>query len=374
MRRTGVADLPLHGGSAPYWLVSRMKRLARALSDVIIAEFGQKELVARLANPDWFQAFSCVLAFDWHSSGTTTVVCGVLKSVIDPETHGLAVVGGKGAASRRAPSEIRSLQDTFSLPSRLVDSLERASRLSAKVDSALLQDGFDLYHHSMFITERGEWAVVQQGMDPGSRMARRYHWLSEGVRSFVEEPHSGIASEVTREHALDLTAKASRPCRDRSLEVALQGRDALLDDLAKLPLGPQKTLVGWTQGEAVARKVLPARINWEAMNRVYDFEPRNYEDFVLVKGVGKSTVRALALISDLVYGDPPSWKDPVKYTYAFGGKDGVPYPVDRQSYDEGIEVLDNAIKEAKIGQTERIAALRRLRSILPEERRVSGRL
>ena len=367
MPRTGMMDLPLHGGAAPQWLVQRMKKLAEVISDVIISEYGQEELLLRLSNPDWFQAFCCVLAFDWHSSGTTTVLCGVLKSVLDPEDHGLAVVGGKGSRSRMAPQEISALGERFSFHSSKVDFLSRASRLTAKVDTALVQDGYDIYHHAMFISESGKWAVVQQGMDLRSKTARRYHWLSSGFQTFVEEPHSGIACDEKRDHVLDLTSRTSRPCRTRSLGLALDGRGQLFDDIARIRQGPQSSLLEWAGLEPPVARILPPRINWRAMNKIYDFKPRNYEELVLVKGVGASTVRALALVSDLMYGKGPSWEDPVKYSYCLGGKDGVPYPVDRPAYDESIEILHNAIKDAKLGDRQKIQAIRRLKEFIPAE-------
>jgi len=371
--RTGTMDLPLHGGAAPQWLVQRMKRLGKAISDVVVEQYGQQELLRRLSNPDWFQALSCVLAFDWHSSGTTTVLCGVLKDVLDPQEHGVAAVGGKGIRSRRAPQEISGLGEVFSFHSSKVEALTRASRLSAKVDTALLQDGYHLYHHTMFISEAGDWAVVQQGMDPKSRTARRYHWLSWGFETFVEEPHSGIACDEKREHVLNLTSVASRGCRGKSLDLALEGRDQILDDMAKLRLGPQRTLIQYVSPGAPMPKALPSRIDWNTMKRVYDFSPKNYEEFILVRGIGPSTVRALALVSDLVYGQPPDWEDPVKYSYCLGGKDGVPYPVDRASYDESIEILNGAIKEAKLGNSDKVGALKRLKELIPAEVQGSDR-
>jgi hypothetical protein len=366
-------DLPLHGGAAPHWLVHRMIKLAGAISDVMVSEFGRREFVARLSDPDWFQALSCVLAFDWHSSGTTTVLCGVLKSVLDPGEHGVAMVGGKGARSRAAPAELVGLGEDFSFTSGRVESLVKASRLSAKVDSALLQDDFDIYHHAMFVPEDGDWAVVQQGMNASSGLARRYHWSSENLEDFIREPHSGIACDERRECVLDMTAEASEDCRSRSVDLALGGSSNILDCMARVRRGPQRSLLDWDGSvPRVVHRELPARINWRVMDRIYDFEPRNYEELVLTRGIGGRTVRALALISELIYGDPPSWRDPVKYSYCLGGKDGVPYPVDRGSYDESIEILGNAIRDAKIGQRERMAALRRLRGAIPGTLRSSS--
>jgi hypothetical protein len=349
-----------------------MKGLSKAICDIMVKEYGTRELLVRLSNPDWFQALGCVLAFDWHSSGTTTVLCGVLRSVLDPEEHGLAMVGGKGRRARQVPGEISDLADIFSLGSSRRDSLVRSSRLSAKVDTALLQDGFDIYHHAMFVSDSCRWSVVQQGMNPESGTARRYHWSSEGLAEYVEEPHSGIACDVIRRMALDMTSKESRSCRGRSLRIANAGGGELLDALAKIHQGKQRTLLDWGRpGEHVPFRNLPPRLNWRAMDRIYDFKPSNYEELVLVRGVGASTVRALALVSELVYGDAPSWRDPVKYSYCLGGKDGVPHPVDRASYDESIEILGNAINDAKLGDLERMRALRRLRDFVPRGLRES---
>ena len=351
--------------------MGRMKGLARGISDVVIDEYGPDEYLARLSNPDWFQALSCVLAFDWHSSGTTTVLCGVLKSVLDPDEHGMAAVGGKGSRSRRSLEEIGSLSDPLSLSEVEIERLRRSSRLAAKVDSALVQDDFDIYHHSMLIAESGQWAVVQQGMNVESRMARRYHWQSSRIRDYVEEPHSGIACDQRRERALNLTSMESRDCRETSLGVATGGKEEVMDCMARIRGGPQRSLLQWSPGDIPATVALPPRINWAAMDSIYDFEPRNYEELLLVRGVGPSTVRALALVSDLIYGDAPSWKDPVKYSYTLGGKDGVPYPVDRDAYDETIDTLKNAVADARIGRGEKMKALRRLREFIPPE--IQGR-
>ena len=369
MPRTGMMDLPLHGGAAPPWLVSRMKRLARAIADVMVSEYGQEEVLSRLANPDWFQALSCVLAFDWHSSGTTTVVCGVLKSVLNPEDHGMGVAGGKGSRSRNAPREIGELGEDFSFSSSRTASLTRASRLAAKVDTSLLQDGYDIYHHAMFVAESGDWAVIQQGLNAGNKRARRYHWSSQCLSDFVQEPHSGIVCDATHDGVMDMTSRDSGSCRRRSLQIARGGSSRFEEDASKVRWGPQRSLLEWENVALPRVEALPPRINWKAMDAIYDFKPRNYEDLVLVRGVGASTVRALALVSDLVYGEPPSWRDPVKYSYCLGGKDGVPYPVDRESYDESIEILNNCIGDAKLGSDEKIRALRRLRRWIPGELR-----
>ena len=366
MNRSGVVDLPLHGGTAPYWLVKRMKSLAHAIFEVIIDEYGVDGAIEKLADPLWFQSLSCALAYDWHSSGTTTVVCGVLKSVIDPEEFGIGIAGGKGKASRNTLSDIDGIGEKLRLSDGEIEELKYASRLSAKVDNACIQDGYKLYHHSMVISEKGEWAVIQQGMNLRDRYARRYHWLSSSVKKYDEEPHQGIVG-VLHENVLDMTSKESRGCRGMSVDLA-KTEPGELERLHKALGGSgnkgkrmkegQRTLFDFDKRLKGTVKVedemskeliyrLPKRVNWDALRVTYDKQPENYEQFLCIRGVGPATVRALALISDLIYGEKPSWRDPVKFSFAFGGKDGVPYPVDKRTMDETTEILSNAVKEAK---------------------------
>jgi len=365
MKRSGVADLPLHSGKAPRWLFSRMVKLAGGISEVILEEYGTEELLRRLSDPYWFQGFACVLGFDWHSSGTTTTTCGALKQALGPEEHGLAVAGGKGRASRKAPEEIQRMGEVLSLSSRKVEKLEHASRLSAKVDNSCVQDGYQLYHHTFIFTERGSWAVVQQGM--GDRLARRYHWLSDDVQSFVEEPHSAICCDRREEGALDMTSKESREARKVSLDIARESPERFRGYFR--PRG-QRQLADFTGGEVDAislpghHPVLDADIGekgFEVLRKAYEFQPESYDELVLLRGMGPKKVRALALISDLVYGAKPSWRDPVKYSFAHGGKDGFPYPVDREVYDSSISMLREAVEGAKVGDRERSRAIKRLK-------------
>lgn len=365
-----MVDLPLHGGTAPYWLVKRMKGLAHAIFETIIDEYGVDGAIEKLADPLWFQSLSCALAYDWHSSGTTTVVCGVLKSVIDPEEFGIGIAGGKGKASRNTLSDIDGIGEKLGLSDGKIEELKYASRLSAKVDNACIQDGYQLYHHSMVISEKGEWAVIQQGMNPRDRYARRYHWLSSSVKKYVEEPHQGIVG-VLHENVLDMTSKESRGCRGMSVDLATtepgelerlykslggsgnkrrrmkEGQRTLFDfdNVSNSNLKATVKVEDEMSRELIYR--LPKRVNWDALRVTYDKQPENYEQFLCIRGVGPATVRALALISDLIYGEKPSWRDPVKFSFAFGGKDGVPYPVDRRTMDETTEILSNAVKEAK---------------------------
>jgi hypothetical protein len=349
-----------------------MVKLAREMVTIIVDEYGGETFLRRVSDPFWFQALGCVLGYDWHSSGVTTVLTGVLKSAINPEEHGLAVCGGKGKTSLQTPTEISHVGEKFSFSSDKVDSLKYASRMSAKVDNTAIQAGYPLYHHAFFVTENGKWAVVQQGMNVKDRTARRYHWLSEHVENFVVEPHDAIVGDLRREAALNMTAKESEGCRKTCIDIAKEDPKRLARMLLSIRPAYQKSLQEWMpkaeQKEYVANVLsLPRTINWDAVKRAYEFQPKNYEELISLRGIGPATVRALALISELIYGEPPSWKDPVKYSFAVGGKDGVPYSVDKSTYDETIGILENAIKQAKVGGKEQINAFKRLSSFLKEK-------
>jgi len=373
MQRTGVAKLPLHYGKAPKWLVVRMRKLAKEITTLIIDEYGTGEFLKRLSDPFWFQALGCVLGYDWHSSGVTTVVTGVLKQAIVPEEHGLAVCGGKGRFSRQAPLEIEGVGEKFGFSNDKVDALRYASKMSAKVDNTAIQAGYQLYHHAFFVAENGNWAVIQQGMCPQDRTARRYHWLSENVQNFVVEPHDAIVGEAKREVALNMTAKESENCRKVSVDIAKEKPRKVMRMLLSIRPAYQKSLQEWmpktseTAWKEYPIDVLsmPRNINWKALQEAYEFQPRNYEELLAVKGIGPATVRGLALIAELIYGKKPSWKDPVKYSFAYGGKDGVPYPVNRKAMDKSIQMLKHAIQEAKLGNKEKIRSLQRLRAYVP---------
>jgi hypothetical protein len=363
--KTGVVGLPLHAGSAPPWLFKRMVRMAGEVAEALVYEHGEEEFLRRIADPYWFQALACVLGFDWHSSGTTTVTTGALKIALSPERHGIAVAGGKGKTSGKAPSDIGRLGDAFSLSSAKVHELTRASRMSAKVDSALVQDGYQLYHHAFFFTSSGEWAVVQQGMNDS--LARRYHWLSDGVQSFVEEPHSAICAERREESVLDLTAAESRENRKATLDLVRDGpshlqsaQRSLLDFVREGPkTGP---VAGFSMP---GRHKLVASLDIDDLGRraiqaAYELQPESYEDLVALKGMGPRKIRALALISELVYGTRPSWRDPAKFSFAHGGKDGTPFPIDRETYDHSIRTLEEALEGARMERGEKYEAIRRL--------------
>jgi len=360
MQRTGVTDLPLHGGNAPWWLLKRMKGLARSVVDIVIDEYGHGELVRRVSDPYWFQALSCALAYDWHSSGTTTVVCGVLKSVLDPQEHGVGVAGGKGKGAKDTPNEISSLCDKFGLGGRSTDDVIRASKMCAKVDSVAVQDGYDIYHHCLFLGEKGEWSVVQQGMNTADRYARRYQW-GDDIDSFVLEPHSGISGREEKD-VLDMTSAASKNAQRTVTDIVKEDPTKVRKMFESLKKENQTGLERWMGGieSKMSMLKLPERVNWNAIKAAYEWVPDNFEDLLGVKGMGAKTVRGLALVSQLIYGDGPSWKDPVRYSFAYGGKDGVPFPVERKAMDESISFLKRAIEDSRAGNNERIKALKGL--------------
>ena len=353
MARTGIAHLPLHYGAAPPWLFERMTRLARQITLVLVEEFGPADVLGRLSDPFWFQAFGCVLGFDWHSSGVTTTVCGALKEGLrglEPDT-GIYVAGGKGKTSRKTPQELVVWGDRLGLdPGPLVYS----SRMAAKVDSAGLQDGYQIYHHSFFFTSGGDWCIVQQGMNADSRWARRYHWLSSGLEDFVCEPHHAVCCDE-KGLVLNMVAREGEECRRVSAAVAAEKPEKVAGELEKI-----------AQLDLPDRHhVLTADINPRNLRKIllktYEEKPENFEALLGMEGVGAKTIRALALISDLVYGAKASVRDPVRYSFAHGGKDGYPYPVDRETYDRSIETLHAAVSRARLGQRDKLDALRRLR-------------
>ncbi|MEM1550652.1 MAG: DUF763 domain-containing protein, partial [Candidatus Bathyarchaeia archaeon] len=322
LRRTGLAELPLHNGKAPQWLVKRMMGLAREIATIIVDEYGREEFLRRISDPYWFQAFGCVLGYDWHSSGVTTVVTGVLKTALKEANLGIAVCGGKGKASRETLSEIIGVGEAFNLSTSKINYLQYASRMSAKVDNTAIQAGYQLYHHTFFVTEEGKWAVIQQGMNINDRTARRYHWLSDHVENFVVEPHSAIVGDIKRPFALDMTAKESEECRKTSVDIVKEKPQRVTRMLEMIRPSYQRSLREWIPETAfkedreyvVEFLKMPLSINWKALKRAYEIQPRNYEELLGIKGIGPSTIRGLALISEIIYGSKPSWRDPVKYS------------------------------------------------------------
>jgi hypothetical protein len=350
--RTGYAHLPLHGGKAPRYLFERMVPLSREIVSFIAAEFGRDEVLKRLSDPYWFQAFGCVLGFDWHSSGLTTTVCGALKEGmkgLDREL-GLFVAGGKGATSRKTPAEIESACQVIGLAAA---PLVHASRISAKVDNSAVQDGYQIYHHSFVFTANGDWCIVQQGMNDANAMARRYHWISQGLESYVNEPHAAVCCDATAP-VLNLVAAESAAVRDASAELAAQRPEVTLEALGHLP-----TLEMPRRHHVAAADINPEYLR-KVLLRTYERAPRDFETLLGIEGVGAKTLRALALTSELIYGRKASFRDPARFSFAHGGKDGTPFPVDRATYDRTIDVLGRALNRANVDRAEKVRAFRRL--------------
>jgi hypothetical protein len=368
MHRTGFANLPLHYGKAPAWLTVRMCRLAKEIVTIMIEEHGTAKFIQRLSDPYWFQAFGCILAYDWHSSGVTTGVTGVLKNALSPEEHGIAICGGKGKTSRKTPDEIAMVGKKYGFSEQTIKTLTYASKMTAKVDNTAIQAGYHLYHHTFLITRDEKWSVVQQGMSKQDHTARRYHWLSDNIHSFVDEPHNAIVGEVKRKKALNMTAENSEGARKVSVDIAKEPTNKIMRMFeATRPLH-QKSLQEWLPDKktdpwqwSLEELNMPRNISWETMKRVYELQPRNYEELLSVKGVGPATVRGLALVAELIYGEKPSWKDPVKFSFAYGGKDGVPFPVNRTAMDESIQMLQQAVQDGKIGDRDKTLSLQLLR-------------
>ncbi|MHC1624483.1 MAG: DUF763 domain-containing protein [Methermicoccaceae archaeon] len=367
MRRTGYASLPLHGGRAPPWLFKRMVSLAGEISECIVLDAGREELLRRLSDPYWFQAFSHVLGFDWHSSGVTTTACGALKVALSRRDIGIKVAGGKGKTARATPTEIVALSDSMGFSGGDAEEMCRMSRLSAKIDNTCVQDGFSLYHHSFILSEDGEWAVVQQGMS--ETYARRYHWLSMEIEEATTDPHTAVCSDIEKENVLNMVSNQSKEARKASVDLVKErperlaryfgeisgekSRQSTLYDLWDVPhlaMPPHHEITTVDIGKG----------GMEVLRRAYELQPSTYEELLLIGGMGAKKIRALALLSDLLWGAKASWQDPVKYSFSHGGKDGYPFPVDRDAYDNSIETLRNAIEEAKCGRKEKLSALRRL--------------
>jgi hypothetical protein len=332
-----------------------MVSLSREIVRVLVEEYGPGEVLSRVSDPHWFQAFGCVLGFDWHSSGLTTTTTGALKEAVKGREAdlGLFVAGGKGVASRKTPAEIMAHGERHTI-ARPADDLVYASKLSAKVDNTAVQDGYQLYHHAFFFAPSGEWAVVQQGMNDATGYARRYHWLSTGVEDFVNEPHAAICSQRRGQLVLNLVAEESEEARRASALLAAEPPDKLAGELRKA-----QELELPARHHIIAGDLRPESLE-RTLAKAYEQPPGDFEGLLATPGVGPKTIRALALIADLIYGAKASVRDPATFSFAHGGKDGIPYPVDRPTYDRSIEVLRQAVDRAKIEDREKLAALKRL--------------
>ena len=367
-KRAGSADLPLHGGHVPKWLADRMTRLGAVISEAIVHHYGRDELLRRLAHPFWFQSFGAVMGMDWHSSGITTSVIGALKRGLAPLERelGIHVCGGRGKHSRQTPHELVAIGERVGFDGA---ALAKASRLVAKVDSAAVQDGFALYLHGFVVTDDGHWVVVQQGMNEEVRQARRYHWLSEGLESFVDEPHAAIEGPPLGE-IVNLTDRRAQASRRGQLELLSSlGSDGITGELSKLEPAAGRAVPAAQL--LLPHLALPAhhdvRPSDVLLRRLHgslaaaaDRAPSDYSELLLVPGVGARTVRALAAVAEVVHGAPCRFTDPARFSFAHGGKDGHPFPVPLRAYDQTIQVLKAAVANAKLGREEELAALRRL--------------
>ena len=395
MIERGIATFGLDYGTCPKWLFERMVKLGREMINIMVEEWGPDEFIKRIADPVWFQSLGTVLAFDWNASGLTTILTAALKESIRNREKdlGVFICGGKGKTSRKTPEEIENWGDKLNLPQEQTKSLVYNSRLSAKVDSALVQDGFQIYHHAFFFSKKGSWAVVQQGMNTVNQTARRYHWYSDKTQinadetqinadnktqtktsafSFVCEPHRGIVSELKQKFVLNLVSRQSGKTRDLSVQLVQAGYHSLIKDIQILrkhssPIhqmavlkinNRQITFLNLENEEFKFHPVIledfsQSRYLEKILMKVCDIKPSGYETLLATAGMGPKTMRALALVSEIIYGAKPSYEDPARYSFAHGGKDATPYPVDRQTYDQTIEMMKRAVAKIKLDFSEK---------------------
>ncbi len=380
MIHRGIATFTLDSGKCPRWLFERMTKLSRQMLWIIVQEYGPDEFIKRIADPVWFQSLGTVLAFDWNASGLTTILTAALKEAIrgNERQLGIFICGGKGKTSRKTPEEIQTWGEALSLPAPQVDSLTYNSRMAAKVDSALVQDGFQIYHHSFFFSKNGAWSVVQQGMNTQRQTARRYHWYSENITDLVCEPHSGIISQI-RVPTLNLTAKESEKTRQISTELVRGSPGSLMKDIqilnrhssdlsqmVSLKRGKEKlTLLNLRDREFHWHPLLwedfsKSRYLKKILSKVCELKPKTYENLLSQEGVGPKTIRALSLVSEVIYGAKPSYQDPARYSFAHGGKDATPYPIDTKTYDSTIDFFFKVIQRMKLPFYEKQVIINRL--------------
>lgn len=391
-KRTGIADLPLHTGTVPRWLADRMRDLGRLIAEAIVENFGKREFLVRLSDPLWFQSFGAVLGMDWHSSGITTSVMYALKRGLNPVARelGLCICGGRGKFSRETPSELLHVADMTGIDGV---ALVRASRLCAKVDNTAIQDGFSLYQHNFIVTDEGDWAVVQQGMNPSSKSARRYHWCSRDLRSFVEEPHTAVVGENCGQ-ILNLTDSAAKSARSSILEISREEPGRMLREISHV-VRPQASIVVPVQTDLFSSEKIPVEfasgrdckmpahhevlaqdVDLKRLGGVlataYESGPSDFESLLLTPGLGPRTLQSLTLVSEIIYGTPSRFSDPARFSFAHGGKDGHPFPVPTRIYDESIRILGESIERAKLGLRDKAECLARLhRTQLSFERNCS---
>ena len=352
MKRSGTADLPLHHGHVPKWLAERMSRLGLAITEAIIAEYGTAEVLRRLSDPFWFQSLGTVMGMDWHSSGITTSVMGALKHAVNPLSRelGLYICGGKGKHSRQTPQELLLYSDRNGLDG---EALVRSSKLSAKVDNTAVQDGFQLYMHSFIVNREGLWTVVQQGMQETGGTARRYHWHSPSVQSFVDTPHTAVCG-INQGPILNMVASEALPARNALMSMAAEDPARMLAGLQHLVM-PRRHDV---QAKDIDLKRLGAML-WLTREQ----QPSDFEELLLLQGMGPRTLQSMALVSEVIYGTPSRFSDPARFSFAQGGKDGHPFPVPVKVYDETISLLSKAVNQAKIGQSDKLQAIRQLSAL-----------
>jgi uncharacterized protein len=352
MGRTGTADLPLHYGRVPAWLAERMSTLGGAIVEAIVMEYGRNEVLARLSDPLWFQSLGCVMGMDWHSSGITTSVLGALKKSINPRAKelGIYICGGRGKHSRQTPQELLKVASSTGLNG---DQLVRSSRLAAKVDNTAIQDGFQLYLHSFIVTSDGEWSIIQQGMNGDSGMARRYHWLSRNVRTFIDAPHTGVTGE-NQGLILNLADSDAATTRKSIVELSREHPEKMIAEARKIIMPRQHNV----RSSDVNMKRLGA-----ILTVAHEMQFDKFEDLLLLEGVGPRAVQSLALVSEVIYGSPVRFNDPARFSFAHGGKDGHPFPVPLKVYDQTISVLKNSIDKAKIDGSDKLKALKKLSEI-----------
>lgn len=350
--KSGHADLPLHYGKVPVWLAQRMSALGGAIVEAVVMEYGRDALLQKISDPFWFQSLGCVLGMDWHSSGITTSVMGALKHSVNRKSSelGIYICGGRGKYSRQTPSELLAIADKTGLDGNL---LVHHSKLSAKVDNTAIQDGFQLYLHSFVLSKEGNWAVIQQGMNTGDRLARRYHWHSPSIRSFIEEPHTFIYGQNQGE-ILNLTASAAAPTRSGILDLTKENPDKIMREVSKLVMPDHHDV----RAEDVNLKRLGA-----VLALAHDNPVNNMESLLMLEGVGPRTIQSLTLVSEIIHGTPSRFSDPARFSFAHGGKDGHPFPVPITVYDESILTLDKAIQLAKMGDKDKSDALKNLSKV-----------
>lgn len=343
-----------------------MVKLGRSIVALMVKEYGTRGFLEKISDPFWFNALGCVLGYDWHSSGLSTVTMGALKEALAEADLGILICGGKGKASRKTLEELEDVGLKFHFSVEEVERLKYCSRMAAKVDNALVQDNYQLYHHSFILAENGEWAVVQQGLNPSTRFARRYHWISTKLRSFVNEPHTAIVGRKER-FVIDLTAKRSEDTRKCSVDLVKDDPEHLRKYLnGQVLLSEFTNKVKWLRLPREHRFQLSDLDDRVIKNLklAYELQPNDYEELVSIRGIGPKCIRALALISNLIYGTELSYEDPCKFSFAHGGKDGVPYPVDKKTYDFSIKFLEDAIKQSELNNFEKLSALKKLSKLI----------